>query len=83
MRDFYEGVGKGDTAGVWEGSPNLRPGLPGTASEDARQGRESRQGGGDDMMFVMSSAPLGGQPPAFGPPRDIWGQKNAEGFCKC
>ena len=25
MRDFFEGVGKGDTAGVWEGSPNLRP----------------------------------------------------------
>ena len=28
------------------------------------------------MMFVMSSTPLGGQPPAFGSPRDIWGQKN-------
>ena len=25
MRDFFEGVGKGDTAGIWEGSPNLRP----------------------------------------------------------
>ena len=25
MRDFFEGVGHGDTAGVWEGSPNLRP----------------------------------------------------------
>ncbi len=25
MRDFFEGVGTGDTAGVWEGSPNLRP----------------------------------------------------------
>jgi chlorophyllide a reductase subunit Y len=25
MRDFFEGVGAGDTAGVWEGSPNLRP----------------------------------------------------------
>ncbi len=25
MRDFFEGVGNGDTAGVWEGSPNLRP----------------------------------------------------------
>jgi len=25
MRAFFEGVGKGDTAGVWEGSPNLRP----------------------------------------------------------
>ena len=25
MRDFDEGVGKGDTAGVWEGAPNLRP----------------------------------------------------------
>jgi len=25
MRDFFEGVGKGDTAGIWEGTPNLRP----------------------------------------------------------
>jgi chlorophyllide a reductase subunit Y len=25
MRDFFEGVGTGDTAGVWEGAPNLRP----------------------------------------------------------
>ncbi|MDJ1017788.1 MAG: chlorophyllide a reductase subunit Y [Paracoccaceae bacterium] len=25
MRDFFEGAGVGDTAGVWEGDPNLRP----------------------------------------------------------
>ena len=25
MRNFFKGVGKGDTAGVWEGDPNLRP----------------------------------------------------------
>ena len=25
MREFFEGVGHGDTAGIWEGSPNLRP----------------------------------------------------------
>lgn len=25
MREFFEGVGHGDTAGVWEGDPNLRP----------------------------------------------------------
>jgi len=25
MRDFFEGVGHGDTAGVWEKSPNLHP----------------------------------------------------------
>ena len=25
MRAFFEGVGSGDTAGIWEGSPNLRP----------------------------------------------------------
>ncbi len=25
MRDFFEGVGEGDTAGIWEGTPNLRP----------------------------------------------------------
>lgn len=25
MREFFEGVGHGDTAGVWEGDPNLQP----------------------------------------------------------
>jgi 3,8-divinyl chlorophyllide a/chlorophyllide a reductase subunit Y len=25
MREFFEGVGTGDTAGIWEGDPNLRP----------------------------------------------------------
>jgi chlorophyllide a reductase subunit Y len=25
MKEFFEGVGEGDTAGIWEGSPNLRP----------------------------------------------------------
>jgi chlorophyllide a reductase subunit Y len=25
MRGFFEGVGTGDTAGIWEGAPNLRP----------------------------------------------------------
>jgi chlorophyllide a reductase subunit Y len=25
MKAFFEGVGQGDTAGIWEGSPNLRP----------------------------------------------------------
>lgn len=25
MRTFFEGVGSGDTAGVWEGAPNLQP----------------------------------------------------------
>jgi chlorophyllide a reductase subunit Y len=25
MKSFFEGVGTGDTAGIWEGAPNLRP----------------------------------------------------------
>jgi chlorophyllide a reductase subunit Y len=25
MREFFEGVGTGDTAGIWEGSPNVQP----------------------------------------------------------
>jgi chlorophyllide a reductase subunit Y len=25
MRDFFEGAGQGDTAGIWEGEPNLQP----------------------------------------------------------
>ncbi len=25
MKAFFDGVGSGDTAGIWEGSPNLRP----------------------------------------------------------
>ncbi|MEM7547268.1 MAG: chlorophyllide a reductase subunit Y [Pseudomonadota bacterium] len=27
MKEFFEGVGTGDTAGVWEGEPNLQPGF--------------------------------------------------------
>ena len=27
MREFFEGVGTGDAAGVWEKSPNLQPGF--------------------------------------------------------
>lgn len=27
MREFFEGVGTGDAAGVWEGAPNLQPGF--------------------------------------------------------
>jgi chlorophyllide a reductase subunit Y len=25
MRSFFENVGEGDTAGIWQGAPNLRP----------------------------------------------------------
>ena len=25
MKAFFEGVGEGDTAGIWEGTPTLRP----------------------------------------------------------
>jgi chlorophyllide a reductase subunit Y len=25
MTEFFEGVGRDDTAGIWEGAPNLRP----------------------------------------------------------
>ena len=27
MRDFFEGVGQGDTAGVWEGTPKINEGF--------------------------------------------------------
>jgi chlorophyllide a reductase subunit Y len=25
MKSFFSGVGKGDTAGIWEGTPNVNP----------------------------------------------------------
>jgi chlorophyllide a reductase subunit Y len=25
MTEFFHGVGEGDTAGIWEGAPNLHP----------------------------------------------------------
>ena len=28
MRAFFDGVGSGDAAGVWEGAPNLQPDIP-------------------------------------------------------
>jgi len=27
MMSFFDGVGDGDTAGIWEGSPNVQPGF--------------------------------------------------------
>ena len=40
MKAFFEGVGAGDTAGVWEGDPNAE--FPG-AAEDFRRGRQPAQ----------------------------------------
>lgn len=48
MRAFFEGVGHGDTAGVWEGDPNLRPEFRATnlkKLERAEKARVAANGG--------------------------------------
>jgi chlorophyllide a reductase subunit Y len=37
MREFFEGVGEGDTAGVWEGAPNLREDFRAQQPQEARK----------------------------------------------
>ena len=42
---FFEGVGAGDTAGVWEGTPNLRPDFRAQHQKklDKAQGRKAEE----------------------------------------
>jgi chlorophyllide a reductase subunit Y len=40
MKAFFAGVGEGDTAGIWEGAPNLRPGFPRDEPQEAGKGRK-------------------------------------------
>ncbi len=61
MRAFFEGVGEGDTAGIWEGSPNLRPDFRAPAPEEARQaGARPQEARGDDLMLVQDHDRAGG-----------------------
>jgi chlorophyllide a reductase subunit Y len=48
MKAFFEGVGEGDTAGIWEGAPNLRPDFRATnlkKLEKAEKARIAANGG--------------------------------------
>ncbi len=48
MKAFFEGVGEGDTAGIWEGAPNLRPEFRATnlkKLEKAEKARIAANGG--------------------------------------
>ncbi len=48
MRDFFEGVGHGDTAGVWEGSPNLRPDF--RAQHQKKLDKQARAAAAEQMI---------------------------------
>ena len=60
MKAFFEGVGEGDLAGVWEGTPNLQPQFRGAAPEEAGKEGARRQSGGDDLMLVQDHDRAGG-----------------------
>jgi chlorophyllide a reductase subunit Y len=48
MKAFFDGVGEGDTAGIWEGAPNLRPEFRATnlkKLEKAEKARIAANGG--------------------------------------
>lgn len=48
MRAFFEGVGAGDTAGVWEGSPNLRPDF--RAQHQKKLDKQARAAAAEQMI---------------------------------
>ena len=48
MRTFFEGVGEGDTAGIWEGEPNLRPDF--RAAHQKKLDKAARAAKAQEMM---------------------------------
>jgi chlorophyllide a reductase subunit Y len=48
MKEFFEGVGTGDTAGVWEGSPNLRPDF--RATQQKKLDKQARAAKAQEMI---------------------------------
>ncbi len=53
MKAFFEGVGRGDTAGVWEGSPNLRPDFRAQHQKKLDKQAQAARSGGDDLVIVF------------------------------
>ncbi|MGX0976691.1 chlorophyllide a reductase subunit Y [Roseovarius sp. MBR-51] len=48
MRAFFAGVGEGDTAGIWEGSPNLRPDF--RAQHQKKLDKQARAAAAQEMI---------------------------------
>jgi len=48
MKAFFEGVGQGDTAGIWEGDPNLRPDF--RAAHQKKLDKAARAAGAEEMI---------------------------------
>ena len=54
MKDFFEGVGTGDTAGIWEGAPNLRPDF--RATHQKKLDKAARAAKADEFMMSFQRA---------------------------
>lgn len=48
MQDFFAGVGEGDTAGIWEGAPNLRPDF--RAAHQKKLDKQARAAKAEEMI---------------------------------
>lgn len=48
MKSFFEGVGEGDTAGIWEGAPNLRPDF--RAAHQKKLDKQARAAKAEEMI---------------------------------
>ncbi|SEM62790.1 chlorophyllide a reductase subunit Y [Loktanella fryxellensis] len=48
MRGFFDGVGRGDTAGVWSGAPNLRPDF--RAQHQKKLDKQARAAAAEQMI---------------------------------
>ena len=60
MRDFFEGVGEGHAAGVWEDAAEDRRSSESAQDRKLESAGEARQGGGDDLMLVLDHDRAGG-----------------------
>ena len=60
MKGFFDGVGAGDTAGVWQDTPKDHAPVPRALPRSAREGRGQAQIRGDDLMLVLDHDRAGG-----------------------
>jgi len=60
MHDFFEEIGNGDNAGVWEETPKAHPEFREMTRRQLAKQQKARNGRGDGLMFVIDHDRAGG-----------------------
>ena len=60
MKSFFSGVGKDDTSGIWEKSPNLKPQFREHNLKKIEKKKKSCKSSGDDLMLIQDHDRAGG-----------------------